>query len=619
MNTEQKSGQPEPDECGSDTDRLKQDMFTCGSCEKNFHNVLEFLEHRSDHASETDQYHCCLCKCHFSRKAPLVQHYKRKHKLTKFLEEKQTVKARNAVKDKNTCISEIKLERQIHTSETNSDTKNTESNKREGNGNEMADVKPTQQEVIADNKEREVLDDLPLGGSTNPVQDSLDGENIENQELMNIDENMDTIHVDIIQDTTVGDTETMETDSEMEENLNVDIGDKQDTGNDAVDEDLQDFHFILSHEKIKGKSLEYMKFSLKCLHCDYKTEQKSYIIKHMKRKHLNVLCINKSIDIKEAEVGQKDGEIKEKLISLSLYNQMFRKSNARKKRTKKHPRAVEMQDVIGTYPCTECNKVFERLRYLRRHFETHRLDKKYICDTCGKGFKTQTYLYNHKKIHNEKIFKCSQCTFTSSISAAIHAHRQLHSQGSVLCDTCGYAYADKSTLTKHKRVHNPNRPFSCNFPGCTWRFNTEFMCRAHIRAHTSEGKFRCSHCGYVFRHKHHLQRHEVKTHGVAHDSRKSTTDRTSLTNNERLVLEIPDSVSLIMGQDTEQLQASLQNQQLVVATDANGTPITYETTDIAVYHALLQNEGQDEEGKQLFVSSEQGEVFEQESAEETNE
>ena len=40
------------------------------------------------------------------------------------------------------------------------------------------------------------------------------------------------------------------------------------------------------------------------------------------------------------------------------------------------------------------------------------------------------------------------------------------------------------------------------------------MCKAHIRAHTTEGKFPCWVCGYVFRHKHHLQRHLKKMHNM---------------------------------------------------------------------------------------------------------
>jgi hypothetical protein len=42
----------------------------------------------------------------------------------------------------------------------------------------------------------------------------------------------------------------------------------------------------------------------------------------------------------------------------------------------------------------------------------------------------------------------------------------------------------------------------------------QVMCRAHYRGHTTTGKFACHVCNYVFRHKHHLQRHLAKIHAL---------------------------------------------------------------------------------------------------------
>ena len=343
----------------------------------------------------------------------------------------------------------------------------------------------------------------------------------------------------------------------------------------------EDFNFILVTDMVKGPSFSYGKTSFKCLHCDYKAVYKNALKRHMNERHKDMFGMNQEQEIPESE--NVNGR-QQKVIKMSAYNtQMTRTKVLRKP---KRPRPVEKQDMPGVFTCQQCSKVFNRLRYLKKHVETHRLEKKFLCDECGKSFKSRTYLSVHRKVHQVegKLFKCAQCDFTSRINAAIHAHRQLHSQGSVLCDICGYAYTDKSTLNKHKRVHDLTRPYACTFPQCTWRFKTETMCKAHIRAHTTEGKFRCRDCGYVFRQKHHLLRHETNMHGIQHiKSRSSATSIITqpMESADMRLLRVSDTVNLVINSpeiDADHLQLHDHHQQMVVTTDQNGTPITYETT-----------------------------------------
>ena len=358
-----------------------------------------------------------------------------------------------------------------------------------------------------------------------------------------------------------------------------------------------DFNFVLLTESIKGNAFSYGRTWCKCLHCDYKTRSKNLLISHMTSKHRDLLELHASLTVDDSswntEVPQTS---RKRVMRMSAYDALC--SNNYHGKHLRRPRKLEKQDMPGVYPCHVCGKMFSRLRYLRKHSETHRTERHFVCDVCGKSFKSRTYLTVHKRVHREKLFRCNQCEFTSRINAAIHAHRQVHSQGSVLCDTCGYAYTDKATLNKHKRVHDLTRPYACNFPGCTWRFKTETMCRAHIRAHTTEGKFKCSFCGYVFRHKHHLQRHESNMHGIKHTkSRSHNTHKPpggDLENNS----EQDDDINLVINANMQgtgielsidQAAASLSHnhQHLVVTTDTNGTPITYEAGDIAALIHLM--------------------------------
>ncbi|KAK7497736.1 hypothetical protein BaRGS_00011131 [Batillaria attramentaria] len=378
-----------------------------------------------------------------------------------------------------------------------------------------------------------------------------------------------------------------------------------------------DFLFILLSKSVKGNAFNYSKISFKCFHCEYHTTWRNCLVRHMREKHPNMLAIHQCISIQNPETADQ-----QQVMKMSEYTSLH--AHQRKLTKNKRIRTVESQDLPGTFPCKLCKKTFGRLRYLRQHMHTHRADKKHLCDECGKAFKAKSYLAVHRQTHKEKSYSCSQCDFTSSISSLIHAHRQLHSEGCVLCDICGSAYGDRTTLKKHKVVHDPSRPYPCTYQGCTWRFSNEVMCRAHFRAHTTPGRFVCSVCGYVFRHKHHLQRHLTKIHGMdkatvnrmtAARNQNQTQDQASAESGEGTELPVlkPDdaqpiqeTVNLIMDSDisSEQLQTMLEIGQLVIATDGSDNTINYEVADITMgvdCHTLIENEEAAGSGQTILI------------------
>ncbi|XP_076449716.1 uncharacterized protein LOC143286057 [Babylonia areolata] len=385
----------------------------------------------------------------------------------------------------------------------------------------------------------------------------------------------------------------------------------------SLEEPGLDFFFVLLTNHVKRKSVSYNKQSFRCFHCQYKTFWRRALVKHMRDTHSDNLDIHQCIAVCNSEKihGQQ-------VMKMSDYLSML--AQQRKQVNGHRIRGVERQDLPGYHPCNKCGKEFVRLRYLRKHQMIHKAEKKFLCDDCGKAFKTKAYLAAHRQTHQTKVYKCSQCDFTSSINALIHTHRQLHNDNSVICEVCGSAYNDRATLKKHKQVHDKSRPFPCSYPGCTWRFKSEVMCRAHYRAHTTPGRFVCDLCSYVFRHKHHLQRHLSKIHGMDEATiHRATCSTKNIPSSKSLAMKdvedkeyvekgdnhpMSDSVSLIVntGLSSEQLQSVLESGQFVIATDDNDSSVNYEIANIAMnvsYDTFIDSAGTVSEGQTVFIPS----------------
>ena len=291
---------------------------------------------------------------------------------------------------------------------------------------------------------------------------------------------------------------------------------------------LTDFYFLLGTVSIQGNSMTYERTEFRCLHCKFSTAWRPSLVKHMKGVHKEILDIHSVLEMRNVKSADKVHEGSNLINQKSNYRVLkmseYIISQKRTKNRPHRPRKLNYQDLPGRYPCLICHKVFTRLRYLRRHHIVHRGERSHQCDLCGKCFKTRAALGSHRcsnLVDKQKTyFHCPQCSFTSNSRTAVHKHRQLHPCGAMLCHVCGAAYPDRSTLRRHIRVHDPSRPFACGHIGCTWRFKTEVMCRAHERGHNlshSASKFQCTFCGYNFRQKHHLQRHVAKFHSVTDD------------------------------------------------------------------------------------------------------
>ncbi|XP_072013021.1 uncharacterized protein [Amphiura filiformis] len=363
--------------------------------------------------------------------------------------------------------------------------------------------------------------------------------------------------------------ETVDISTEQIPAIDDEEDDEQDENQiDVQSEAVQMLKFRLRKEDVQGVKFNYGRNVYCCVECNYSFCALLTLISHMHKRHPEVFG---------QDGGQECYEDDESVLTVGEYYTTHAKKKEEEQTLSKLTRGRnrKKQDQRRIYTCQVCQKVFQKTRSLRLHMEIHRTERNYLCDECGKAFKSQIRLNAHRKVHREKLFQCSQCDFQSSVNSAIHVHRQYHRDGCVLCHVCGAAYTDKSTLKKHMQVHSIDRPFGCAFEGCTWRFKTQAMCKAHLRAHTTKGKFKCDICGYMFRHKHHLQRHQTSMHGV------NTSDQITAAPSTP-PKQVESSVSLPVHSTDGETSIQVVPVQVVVATDMQGTPITYEQSGAMV-------------------------------------
>ncbi|XP_038068018.1 zinc finger protein 90-like [Patiria miniata] len=337
------------------------------------------------------------------------------------------------------------------------------------------------------------------------------------------------------------------------------------------------YKFAMEVVQVERPKFSFGKTVLNCLFCLLQANDIMVLSRHMFNSHKSFVN-NERVDeyervFLENQQREKGKKYAGQVLTLSRYWKISREDleEQPKQRTCRVRTKYRRKLQPTAFPCPTCGKEFKQGRLRRVHMETHRTEKNFLCDECGKAFKSRTRLTAHRKSHKEKIFKCPQCDFQSKLHSAIHAHRQVHSQGCVLCHICGSAYTDRSTLTKHMAVHSMDRPYPCAYPGCTWRFKTEALCRAHFRAHTSKGRYKCEVCHYLFRHKHHLQRHLVSVHRmeiIKHQQLRP--DVGILPANEEPPVPLEGGAS-----DMQMIQVVLNQQvhQEVVSTDMQGIQV----------------------------------------------
>jgi len=205
--------------------------------------------------------------------------------------------------------------------------------------------------------------------------------------------------------------------------------------------------------------------------------------------------------------------------------------------------------------CGECGMKFVSVTTMKRHLVTHTRETPFSCKDCGKQYTQKGNLRVHERTHrNDRPFHCNICQqkFYRKEPMQKHQWRQ-HGIGHLKSHTTNTFAANATSsplrMIEEARINNGNRGISqisqhvetketdknkvnkkqeerdshISLPthiitdtltciGCMLKFQHKPELNAHQCSNDKERPFRCCICGYDFRQKAHLQKHQWRIH-----------------------------------------------------------------------------------------------------------
>ncbi|XP_023942998.2 zinc finger protein 569 [Bicyclus anynana] len=211
------------------------------------------------------------------------------------------------------------------------------------------------------------------------------------------------------------------------------------------------------------------------------------------------------------------------------------------KRNRVKAKQRKSQDKLKYYTCKVCNYRCLKRRSLEVHMFTHTGKRSFPCNLCDFRGLTLRELKRHWTRHMQKtklvtphVYKCKFCPFkTGNDQFALERHMKSHTDmGNTnkpfTCMYCKCTFRYMTALWRHIRIHTGEEPYSCN--KCKYTCSTLSSLKMHEQTHTGEKAYECAHCAYITRHRRNIVLHTKKHEEALPCTKQNTLTFHSLTN-----------------------------------------------------------------------------------------
>ncbi|NXR06390.1 REST factor, partial [Semnornis frantzii] len=263
----------------------------------------------------------------------------------------------------------------------------------------------------------------------------------------------------------------------------------------------------------KCKSLKSKPF--RCKPCQYEAESEEEFVHHIRVHSAKKFFVEENAE-KQAQMKDSDSCTAEEVdfskgpIRCDRCGYNTNRYDHYLAHLKHHNKAGENERV---YKCTICTYTTVSEYHWKKHLRNHFPRKVYTCSQCSYFSDRKNNYIQHIRTHTgERPYQCSMCPYSSSQKTHLTRHMRTHSgEKPFKCDQCSYVASNQHEVTRHARqVHNGPKPLTC--PHCDYKTADRSNFKKHVELHVNPRQFLCPVCDYAASKKCNLQYHIKSRH-----------------------------------------------------------------------------------------------------------
>ncbi|NXG79895.1 REST factor, partial [Baryphthengus martii] len=263
----------------------------------------------------------------------------------------------------------------------------------------------------------------------------------------------------------------------------------------------------------KCKSLKSKPF--RCKPCQYEAESEKEFVHHIRVHSAKKFFVEENAE-KQAQVKDSDSCTAEEVdfskgpIRCDRCGYNTNRYDHYLAHLKHHNKAGENERV---YKCTICTYTTVSEYHWKKHLRNHFPRKVYTCSQCSYFSDRKNNYIQHIRTHTgERPYQCAMCPYSSSQKTHLTRHMRTHSgEKPFKCDQCSYVASNQHEVTRHARqVHNGPKPLTC--PHCDYKTADRSNFKKHVELHVNPRQFLCPVCDYAASKKCNLQYHIKSRH-----------------------------------------------------------------------------------------------------------